>query len=394
MSRVSTARTGPIDAARAFLHMFSNGGVAGQDATTLLPSRRAPHYSIGMTLQRAALWAIVIAATMYLLVAGRGLLMPIVLGLVLWYMVDALADAFEAPRVAQLRLPRPVALLAAVCVIGGLFWVLGRTIGANLTAVVAAAPNYETRLQHLVTAGAKMIGIEQAPTLGELFDRISLADTLGGFAAAAASVVSVAGIVVIYAGFLFVEQAHFGRKLAIVFGQDSHQARVRAVLGRIDRDIRIYIRIKTALATATSILGYCVMAWVGVDFAGFWAVMLFFLYYIPTVGSILAILAPAILTLVQFDNLTPFLIVLLVIGTVQIVTANVLEPALMGRSLNLSPLVVIVSLIVWGTIWGVVGMFLCVPIMVVALIVLAQFETTRPVAVLLSADGEIPEQAP
>ncbi|OFW97608.1 MAG: hypothetical protein A3D94_03500 [Alphaproteobacteria bacterium RIFCSPHIGHO2_12_FULL_66_14] len=347
-----------------------------------------------MTLQRAALWAIVIAATIYLLVAGRGLLMPIILGLVLWYMVDALADAIEQPRLARIHLPRPIALLAAVLVIGGLFWVLGRTIGANVSAVIAAAPNYEKRLQHLVTAGAELIGIEQAPTLGELFERISLADTLGSVAGAAASVVSIAGIVLIYAGFLFVEQAHFGRKLAIIFSPDAHQARVRAVLERIDRDIRSYIRIKTTLATATSVLGYVVMAWVGVDFAGFWAVMLFFLYYIPTVGSILAIAAPAILTLVQFDHLTPFLIVLLVIGTVQIVTANVLEPALLGRSLNLSPLVVILSLIVWGTIWGVVGMFLCVPIMVVALIVLAQFETTRPVAVLLSADGEIPEQAP
>jgi len=169
---------------------------------------------------------------------------------------------------------------------------------------------------------------------------------------------------------------------------------VRAVLERIDREIRIYIRIKTTLAVATSVLAYVVMAWVGVDFAGFWAVMVFFFYYIPTVGSFLAIMAPAVLTLVQFDHLTPFLIVLFVIGTIQIVTANVIEPAIMGRSLNLSPLVVIVSLMVWGTIWGVVGMFLCVPIMVVALIVLAQFETTRPVGVLLSADGEIPEQAP
>mgnify|MGYP003693939619 CR=1 FL=1 len=106
--------------------------------------------------------------------------------------------------------------------------------------------------------------------------------------------------------------------------------------------------------------------------------MVFFFYYIPTVGSILAIVAPALLTLVQFDHLTPFLIVLLVIGTIQIVMANVVEPAIMGRSLNLSPLVVIVSLMVWGTIWGVVGMFLCVPIMVVVLIVLAHFGDHAP----------------
>lgn len=347
-----------------------------------------------MTLQRAALWAIVVAATMYMLVAGRGLLLPFVLGIVLWYMVDALADAFEQPRFGALRLPRPVALLAAVCIMGGLLWVVGRTIGRNITAVAAAAPNYERRLQILINEGARMIGVEQAPTLGELFDRISLADTLTSIATAAASVVSVAGIVLIYAGFLFVEQVRFRRKLAIVLGSGKHQERVQAVLDQIDRDIRIYIRIKTTLAVVTSALAYVVMASVGVDFAGFWAVMVFFFYYIPTVGSILAIVSPAVLTLVQFDHLTPFLIVLLVFGTIQIVTANVIEPAIMGRSLNLSPLVVIVSLVVWGTIWGVVGMFLCVPIMVVGLIVLAQFETTRPIAVLLSADGRIPEPPP
>jgi predicted PurR-regulated permease PerM len=344
-----------------------------------------------MTLQRTARWAIVIAATMYLLVAGRGLLLPFVLALALWYMVDALADAVERPQIGRLRVPRPLALLAALLVMGGLVWVVGRTVTHNVSAVAAAAPNYEGRLQKLIDQGAGLLGLEHAPTIGQLFDRISLADTLGGIATAAATVVSVAGVVLIYAGFLFVEQVHFRRKLALMFEGDGQQARVRSVLEQIDRDIRIYLRIKTTLAVATATLAYGVMAWVGVDFAGFWAVMVFFFYYIPTVGSILAIVAPALLTLVQFDHLTPFLVVLFVIGTIQIVMANVVEPAAMGRSLNLSPLVVLVSLMVWGTIWGVVGMFLCVPIMVVLLIVLAHFRTTRPVAVLLSADGKIPE---
>lgn len=343
-----------------------------------------------MTLQRAALWAIVVAATVYLLVAGRGLLLPFVLGLTLWYMIDALADVFEQPWLG-IRMPRPVALVVAILVMGGLVWVLGRTIRFNITAVAAAVPAYEVRLQRLIDHGAAMVGLEQAPTISELFDRLSLAATLGGVATAVASIVSVAGIVLIYAGFLFVEQVQFRRKLAILFSRSAQQASVLAVLHQIDRDIRRYARIKTTLATITSAIAYAVMAWVGVDFAGFWAVMIFFFYYIPTIGSILAIAAPALLTLVQFDHVTPFLIVLLVIGTIQIVMANVIEPAIMGRSLNLSPLVVIVSLMVWGAIWGVVGMFLCMPIMVVLMIVFAHFETTRPVAVLLSADGRIPE---
>ncbi len=347
-----------------------------------------------MTLQRAALWAIVIAATMYLLVAGRSLILPFVLGLVLWYTVHALADAIERPPFGKLRIPRPLALAAASLIMIGLAWVLGRTIGRNVQAVADAAPTYEVRLHKLLDQGGQLVGLESVPTIAQLFRHIDLASTLGDVASAVASVVGVAGIVLIYAGFLFVEQVHFRRKLSRMFEKGDQQARVRSVLEQIDRDIRTYLRIKTALAAVTSALAYIVMTLVGVDFAGFWAVMVFFFYYIPTVGSILAIVAPALLTLVQFDHLTPFLIVLFVIGTIQIVMANVIEPAIMGRSLNLSPLVVIVSLMVWGTVWGVVGMFLCVPIMVVLLIVLAHFDATRPVAVLLSADGDIPEQKP
>lgn len=345
-----------------------------------------------MNLQRAALWTIVIAATLYLLVVGRSLLLPLVLALVLWYMVDALADAIERPPKLGIRIPRVFALTAAVLVMGGLLWVLGRTITSNVTAVIAAAPNYQVRLQKLMGQLWSLVTDEPAPTLAELFNRMSLADTLGDVASAVASIVSLAGIVLVYTGFLFVESGNFRRKLTLMFTDPAQEARMLSVLDRISRDIRVYIRIKTTLATLTSAAAYVLMAAVGVDFAGFWAVMMFFFYFIPTVGSILSIIAPTLLTLVQFDSLTPFLIVLFTVGPLQIIMANVVEPAMLGRSLNLSALVVIISLMVWGSIWGVVGMFLCVPIMVVMLIVLSNFESTRPVAVLLSADGRLPSE--
>lgn len=345
-----------------------------------------------MTLQRAALWTIVIAATLYLLVVGRSLLLPLVLALVIWYMVDALADAIERPPKLGIRIPRVFALTAAILVMGGLLWVLGRTITSNVTAVIAAAPNYQVRLQKLIGQLWSLATDDPAPTLAELFNRMSLADTLGDVASAVAALVSVAGIVLVYTGFLFVESGNFRRKLTLMFTDPAQEARMLAVLDRISRDIRVYIRIKTTLATLTSAAAYVLMAAVGVDFAGFWAVMMFFFYFIPTVGSILSIIAPTLLTLVQFDSLTPFLIVLFTVGPLQIIMANVVEPAMLGRSLNLSALVVIISLMVWGSIWGVVGMFLCVPIMVVMLIVLSNFESTRPVAVLLSADGRLPSE--
>ena len=85
----------------------------------------------------------------------------------------------------------------------------------------------------------------------------------------------------------------------------------------------------------------------------------------------------------------PFIIIAVGLGAAQFVIGNVLEPRMMGKSLNLSSLVVIISLAVWGSIWGVTGMFLSVPITVIMMIVLAEFQQTRPIAILLSADGKI-----
>ncbi len=102
-------------------------------------------------------------------------------------------------------------------------------------------------------------------------------------------------------------------------------------------------------------------------------------------------LFPGLLALVYFDSLTPFLIIVLGLGTIQFLIGNLLEPRLMGNSLNLSGLVIMLSLSFWGAIWGVTGMLLCVPLTVMVLIICAQFPASRPVAVLLSADGEVGE---
>ena len=115
----------------------------------------------------------------------------------------------------------------------------------------------------------------------------------------------------------------------------------------------------------------------------------FLLNYIPTIGSLVGTVFPAIFSLIQFGEFTPFLIVLFSVGAVQLVVGNLIEPKLFGKSLNLSPLVTILSLALWGQIWGVTGMILSVPITVILVIVFSQFEKTRPIAIMLSENGEI-----
>ena len=154
--------------------------------------------------------------------------------------------------------------------------------------------------------------------------------------------------------------------------------------------IQSFIWLKTILV-ATALISYLVLRLVGVDFAGFWAFIIFILNYIPTIGAIIATILPCLLTLVQFESLTPFLIVTCTLISIHFIIGNIIEPKLIGRSINLSGLVILLSLAVWGHIWGIAGLFLSIPITVIASLILANFPKTRFISVLLSENGEIYE---
>ena len=113
--------------------------------------------------------------------------------------------------------------------------------------------------------------------------------------------------------------------------------------------------------------------------------------FIPTIGSLIGTIFPAFFSLIQFGELTPFLIVLITVGVIQIIVGNFIEPKLFGKSLNVSPLITILSLAIWGTIWGITGMILSVPITVIMIIVFSQFEKTKKIAIILSENGEVDE---
>ena len=130
----------------------------------------------------------------------------------------------------------------------------------------------------------------------------------------------------------------------------------QAILRKIEDSISNYLRLKTYVSLLTGVLSYFVLLLVGVDGAPFWAFLIFLLNYIPTIGSLVAT-----------------------------------EPKVFGKSLNLSPLVTILSLAVWGEIWGITGMILSVPITVIMIIIFSQFDKTKNIAILLSESGNVDE---
>jgi predicted PurR-regulated permease PerM len=161
------------------------------------------------------------------------------------------------------------------------------------------------------------------------------------------------------------------------------------MLDHIDQSISRYISLKTLISLITAVASYVALLLIGVDFPLFWAAVIFLLNFIPTIGSLIATLFPALMALLQFAAFGPFILVLMVVGTIQVLVGNVLEPKLMGSSLNISSLVVLISLAFWGTIWGIVGMILSVPITVMLIIIFSRFDTTRSAAIWLSGNGEV-----
>ena len=130
------------------------------------------------------------------------------------------------------------------------------------------------------------------------------------------------------------------------------------------------------------------MTAVGLDNALFWAILIFIASYIPVVGGIVAVALPPIFALVQFETLWQAVVLFGVLQVIGMFVGNVIQPRMQGRSLNMDPLVLLLALAFWSTVWGLPGAFLSTPLTTVMMVVLAQFPGARWVAVLFSADGD------
>jgi predicted PurR-regulated permease PerM len=164
---------------------------------------------------------------------------------------------------------------------------------------------------------------------------------------------------------------------------------MQRAMADISESIRRYLLIKTIMSLLTAGVSYDVLNMIGVDFAETWTLLIFLLNYIPSIGSILGVIFPALLVLLQFDTLWQFFIIAVLLSSAQLIIGNVIEPTFMGRTLNLSPFVVIASLAFWSIIWGPVGAFLSVPLTTTLVIACSHVPSFRWIAVLLSADGQI-----
>ena len=195
--------------------------------------------------------------------------------------------------------------------------------------------------------------------------------------------------VLLYLIFLLLEEPFFPKKIHNMYPEKDKYEKVNKLIKKIDHSVESYIALKTLVSLLTGVLSYIALYFIGVDAPVFWAFLIFMLNFIPTIGSLIATSFPAVFALLQFGEFTPGILVLVIVGAIQMVVGNFVEPRIMGNSLNISPLVVFLTLAIWGLIWGITGMLLSVPITVILIIVMSEFPSTQPFAILLSQKGII-----
>lgn len=342
--------------------------------------------------QRGALWVIatgVIAAGLYFL---REPLTQFAMALFLWLAIDGLAETLDK-RIPFT--PRWLALPIALIVVLGIVALVGFVVFDNVAAILGDLTRYEFRLNQVLSQLHQAVGSPgRSPTVGDLVAQLQPGRLMTQVAESIQNAASATIFTLIFLAFLFPAARVMSDKLDLIFRGKVMRENTREVLMRIRSSMERYLWVQTVMSLIITALTYITLVIIGLDNALFWSFLIFFLNYIPTIGSIVAVVLTTAVALVQFPTLGPVAAVFAGVSVWQFVIGNFVQPRMTGESLNLSAVVVLLALSIWGLIWGIVGAFLAAPLTVMIMIVLAQFPSTRWIAILLSADGKPVPHAP
>lgn len=337
---------------------------------------------------KTLLSAILVVIVMAICKVTGDVSITIVLSLFLFILMLPIVNSLE-----KAKFPSWLATLIAVLIVVVLMLAVVMFLFYTVDVLVRKVPTYASKLNDL--------DVFLKGLLGKWFDipedvsvfSIMKIDWVGGVIMPALRSVSSSAVgigrnvlvTLLMAVFLLLERHTLIPKITYAASKDK-EGRVQAIWDRINRQVSKYIGIKTIVSVITGALFYIVGKSVGLDFAFLWGVLAVVMNFIPTIGSIVITVLTIFMAVVQFlPNWTPILIVSAGTILTQNIIGNIIDPRLQGNQLNLSPFVILVALSVFGYVWGIVGMFLAVPLLSVLQIVFANMDETKPIAILMSS---------
>ena len=317
----------------------------------------------------------------------RSVLLPLVLAFFL-------ATIFKPMYLGLLKkkVPSVIALLLVLISVGLILFLVGFVVYSSAQSLAEVLPQYEAKFRSMlggfalnIESWSSKIGVDMS--WSTVLDSINWNSITGAVTTGLGSFISILTnlfLVLIFMLFILAGSGGMTEKIYQAFSDDNSR-QIGKVLGDIDSRIKKYLTTKTLISLGTSGAVTVVLWILGVDFFLLWGFLSFLLNFIPNVGSILATILPFLVSLLQFESLAMPIMVLVLVGGIQLVMGNVIEPRMLASELNLSPVLVLFGLILWGWLWGIWGAVLAIPIISTIKIVFEHIEPLKPIAVLMSA---------
>ncbi|MDH3626072.1 MAG: AI-2E family transporter [Acidobacteriota bacterium] len=309
--------------------------------------------------------------------AAGPLILPLLSSTFLALICLPLLHALQARRV-----PNLIAVTLTILVALGILFGVAFMIGGSVKTFSDEVPVYKERLEAmsddlLEELADRGINVSDSVT-SDIINPGAILDIAAGTLRGAAAVLSRLFLGFLTIIFILFEAGGFPAKLEAALGKREGSERFE----KIRDEIKKYLAIKTLVSLATGITIAAGMSIIGLDYPLLWGTLAFLLNYIPNLGSIIAGLPPTLLAVVQLGPGYALAVALVFVG-VNVTFGNFVEPYFMGRRLGLSTLVVFISLVFWGWVWGPVGMLLSVPLTMIVKIMLENTSDLRWVGVLL-----------
>ncbi len=332
---------------------------------------------------------LVICFSILLLYYGKNFFIPLVLAIFIWFIIREVRRLLCTISVVRKYIPDWLqTLLAGILLLTAIYGSINIII-SNIDELSANAAKYDANLILLGEKISEKYPIDINNSVQSITDNINFSTVFSATFSTLTGILSSLLITIIYVIFLLMEEKSFLHKMDALYPDPIKRAHAEKIIKNINTSIGKYISIKTFTSLLTGVLSYTALAFLHIDGAPFWAFIIFIMNYIPSIGSLIATALPTLFAMVQYGDPQLAIKVLVTVTIVQLIVGNGIEPRLMGNTLNLSPLVVLLALALWGAIWGVIGMLLSVPITVIMVIAFSEIPETRPIAIMLSEDGKI-----
>lgn len=342
-----------------------------------------------MKSTRIANGLLIAFAVVLMLIYGKALLIPFVIALIFWFLIKEIRDLLNKIKFIDEKIPN---LVLNIIGFASIFLIIGgvvKILSVNIQQLSTELPIYQNNISRLTESINNKFNIDVISSAKEFLGKYEYTKLLSGLFSSLTDIFGDAFLIIIYTLFLLLEEPFFSKKINAIYGKRDAQDEVNTVLKKLNKSIGRYISLKTLISLFTGILSYFALLFIGLDAPLFWAFLIFLMNYIPAVGSLIATVFPAMFAMLQFGDLMPGVWVLIIVGAIQLVVGNFIDPKLTGSSLNVSPLVVLIGLAFWGPVWGIIGMILSVPITVALIIIFSEFPRTQAIAIFLTKDGKI-----